>query len=229
MERYKVTGEELRNFYQGQTELELSRVFNDIENDLKASNQVVCRYIINGLEIKEADEGRFSTISLAEIETLEYMTENSNDLVIDVLRAWIEALPELMEKTESLSKRMRAQGFSGLLKSIHELVQNCEYLIDSVVSLKELFGDRYLVSSPVDWSKAEEQSKKTVLEALRALENKDFVLLADVLEYDLNNVLQMWSEHLQVLEKMLNGEYTGQSVPTKQVGSDSMGRKRIAN
>lgn len=227
MERFKVTGEELRNFYQEQTQL--SRVFNDIENDLKATNQVVCRYIVNGLELKESDEARFGTVSLDEIVTLEYMTENSTDLVGEVLRAWIEALPELMTKTEALSKRMRVQGLSGLLKSIHELVQNCEFLIESVMSLKELLGDRYLVTGPVDWGKAEEQSKVTVLEALRALENKDFVLLADVLEYDLNNCLQMWNEHLQVLEKKLNGEYTGQSVPTKQVGSDSMGRKRIAN
>lgn len=227
MERYKVTGDELRNFYQEQTQL--SRVFNDIENDLKATNQVVCRYIVNGLELKESDEARFGTVSLDEIVTLEYMTENSTDLIGEVLHAWIEALPELMTKTEGLSKRMRVQGLSGLLKPIHELVQNCEFLIESVMSLKELLGDRYLVTGPVSWEKAEEQSKQTVLEALRALENKDFVLLADVLEYDLNNCLQMWNEHLQVLEKKLNGEYTGQSVPTKQVGSDSMGRKRIAN
>ncbi|MBO9666594.1 MAG: hypothetical protein J7501_07245, partial [Bdellovibrio sp.] len=207
MERFKVTGEELRNFYQ--TETQLSRVFTDIENDLRTSNQVVCRYIINGLEIKESDEARFGEVSLDQIETLEYMTENGNDLVGEVLRAWIEALPELQDKTESLAQRMRSQGLSGLLKPIHDLVQNCEYLIDSVISLKELMGDRFLVQSPVDWIKAENQSKQTVLEALRALENKDFVLLADVLEYDLNNVLQMWSEHLQILEKMFNGDYTG--------------------
>ncbi len=227
MERFKVSGEELRNFYNGN--VDLSRVFKDIENDLRSTNQVVCRYVINGLEISESDEKRFGTVTLEQVETLEYLTENSNDLMSSVLRGWIEALPELMQRTENLSKRMRAQGLSGLLKPIHDLVQNCEFLIDSVMSLKELMGDQFLVSSPVDWMKAENESKKTVLEALRALENKDFVLLADVLEYDLNNVLQMWFEHLQALEKSLNGEYTGPAVQSKQAGSDTVGRKRFAN
>ncbi|WP_413559866.1 hypothetical protein [Bdellovibrio sp. HCB209] len=226
MERFKVTGEQLRNFYQ--TETVLSRVFEDIENDLRDTNAVVCRFIVNGMEIKESDEARFGSVPLTDVETLEYMTENSNDLVLDVLRAWIDSLPELMDKTESLSKRMRAQGFSGLLKPIHDLVTNCEYLIDSVMSLKVIVGDRHMVASPVNWAKAEDQSKTTVTEALAALENKDFVLLADVLEYDLNNVLQMWKEHLQYLEKALNGDSSG-TIKSEQDRSNPVGWKRIAN
>ncbi|MNL48532.1 hypothetical protein D3C87_1713990 [compost metagenome] len=67
------------------------------------------------------------------------------------------------------------------------------------------------------------------MEALHALENKDFVLLADVLEYDLSNVLQMWTQHLVALERSLNGESTGPAVHIEQNRSDSVGRKRIAN
>lgn len=227
MERFKVTGAELRNFYNGN--VELARVFSDIENDLRATNQVVCRYVVNGLEISEADEARFRSVSLEQVETLEYLTENSRDIVSTVLQGWIEALPELIQRTDNLSKRMRAQGLSGLLKSIHDLVQNCEFLIDSVISLKELMGDQLLVQSPVNWIKAEEESKRTVLEALRALENKDFVLLADVLEYDLNNVLQMWLDHLRTMEKSLNGEYIGSNVQINQAGSNPVGRRRLAH
>lgn len=227
MERFKVSGDELRNFYNGNVALQ--KVFNDIENDLKSANQVVCQYIVNGLVLSEKEEARFSEVTLAEVETLEYLSENSRDITGQVLRAWIEALPELMQETEKLAQRMRTQGFSGLLKSIHDLVENCEFLIDSTVALKETMGDQFLSGSPVNWSKAEAESKKTVLEALRALENKDFILLADVLEYDLNNVLQMWCEHLKMLEKSLNGEYTGSNIDSKQTGSHSMGRKRIAN
>ncbi len=227
MERFKVSGDELRNFYNGNVALQ--KVFTDIENDLRASNQVVCQYIVNGLALSENEEARFSEVTLEQVETLEYVSENSRDITGQVLRGWIEALPELMAQTEKLAQRMRTQGFSGLLKSIHDLVQNCEFLIDSTVALKETMGDQFLSGSPVNWSKAEAESKKAVLEALRALENKDFILLADVLEYDLNNVLQMWCEHLRMLEKSLNGEYTGTHITSEQTGSHSMGRKRIAN
>ncbi len=84
MERYKVSGEDLRNFYDGNISLE--RVFSDIEKDLQATDQVVCRYILNGLVIAEFEEARFSTVTLDQVETLEYMTENTADLTGQVLR-----------------------------------------------------------------------------------------------------------------------------------------------
>lgn len=227
MDRFKVSGADLRNFYN--ENVSLGRVFSDIEHDLRSTNQVVCRYIINGLEINECDEARFSAVKLDEVETLEYLTENSRDLISLVLKGWIESLPELMKKTENLTQRMRVQGISGLLKPIHDLVQNCEFLIDSIMTIKVTMGDQFLGSTPIDWSKAEKLSKETVTEAVRAMENKDFVLLADILEYDLNNVLQMWLEHLRVLEKALHGECTGSHFHSEQVGSHSVGRKRIAN
>jgi hypothetical protein len=230
MERFKVKGQELRDFYQENTNLK--RVFSDIENDLRSTNQVVCRYIINGLELDEADELRFSDVSLNEVDTLEYLTENSRDLVGSVLEGWIEALPELMQETDKLSRRMRAQGMSGLFKPIHDLVHNIEFLIDSVVSIKQMLGDHFLASTALDWDKVEKQSKKTVEEALHALQNKDFVLLADVLEYDLINALQMWQQHLQILERSSHGEHAGSSVhesESQHSGSNPMGRKRFAN
>lgn len=228
MERFKVSGEELRGFYNNPA-TPLEEVFMDIEVDLAVNNQVVCRYILNGMEISENDESKFAEVTLDQVETLEYLTENSRDLVGIVLRGWIEALPELQEKTEKLSQRMRTLGLSGLFKPIHDLVQNCEFLIDSVVTMKAMMGPQFVDGVPVDWAPAEQASKKTVTEALRALENKDFVLLADVLEYDLNNVLQMWSQHLKALERSLNGESAGATINSDQNRSDSMGRKRIAN
>lgn len=227
MERFKVSGADLRGFYQ--TNVSLAKVFADIEQDLRATNQVVCQFIVNGLEISESQEARFAQVKLDEVETLEYLTENGRDITGVVLDGWIKALPELIAKTELLAKRMRAQGFSGLLKPIHDLVQNCEFLIDSTINLKIAMGDQFFKSSPGSWQKIEEQSKKAVTEALQAIENKDFVLLADVLEYDLNNVLQTWLEHLQGLEKSLHGENAVTDTESRQVRSHSMGRRRLAH
>ncbi|MGZ3772831.1 MAG: hypothetical protein ACXVCY_14575 [Pseudobdellovibrionaceae bacterium] len=204
MDRFKVTGSDLRNFYK--ENVSLGRVFSDIEQDLRSTNQVVCRYIINGLAINECDEERFSIVKLSEIETLEYLTENSRDLLVLVIKGWIESLPELMNKTESLTKRMRVQGTSGLLKPIHDLVQNCEFLIDSIMTIKTSMGDQFLGASSINWFAAEEASKEAVGQALAAMESRKIGLLADVLDYDLIHVLQMWLDHLIVLEKTLNEE-----------------------
>jgi hypothetical protein len=193
MERYKVSGQELRDFYQ--TETQLGRVFMDIERDLKGSNQVVCQFIVNGLALQESDEPRFSIISLREVDTLEYLTEDSESLVGSVINSWIDALPELIANTEELAEHVRRAGLTGSFKAIHDLVENCEYLVGSMVSLKGMLGDT-LTARNLSWPEAEKISHEAVRQAIAALETKDFVQLADILEYDLNHALQTWLECL---------------------------------
>ncbi len=228
MERFSVSGDDLRNFYN--EDIALEKVFADIENDLRASNQVVCQYILNGLEIQEHEEEKFSKVHLHEVITLEYLAENSHDITKLVVKGWLEALPELIQKTEKLSLRVRTQGFQGALRDIHELVKNCEFLVESVLAIKETMGDQFFAAGLVHgWSKAELESKRTVLNTLKAFETKDFVLLAEVLEYDLNNVLQMWFDHLRILEKSIDGEYAGPEFASGSDSADTVGRRRLAN
>jgi hypothetical protein len=227
MERFKVSGQDLRDFYNQTTHL--SKVFKDIEQDLRSTNQVVCRYILNGMELEERDELKFAGVTLDQVESLEYLTENARDLASLVISGWIQALPELIKNTEGLSLRVRAQGFNGLLKPIHDLVKNCEFLVESIITLKEMLGDQFLGAAPIDWAIAEQSSKKAVLEALEALTKKDFVQLAEVLEYDLSHALQLWMDTLKVLEKSIHGEYTGTHFNPKSTGSNPVGGKRLAN
>lgn len=225
MERFKVSGQELRDFYRGETSL--GRVFMDIERDLKSNNQVVCQFIVNGMELRESDEQRFSAISLSEVETLEYLAEESASLMGSVISSWIGALPELIINTESLAGRLRRSGSQGTCKAIHDLVENCEYLVGSMVSLKAMMGDR-LAGHNLQWPEAEELSHRAVRQALRALENKDFVQLAEILEYDLNHALQIWFESLVQLGEVFDID-CGESALALQVGSHSGRRGRRAH
>lgn len=228
MERYKVSGEELRGFYKDETFL--GRVFRDIEQDLRSTDRVVCQFIVNGLELEESDEGRFSAVSLTEVETLEYLTENKNILVSQVLHAWIQAIPELIAKTENMAQHMREDGPNGFLKAISNLIENCEYLVGSMVSLKAMLGDS-LAGFNLPWDKAEAQSHSAVHQALVALEKKDFVQLADILEYDLNQALQTWHESLVPLGDIFeNGIATDRpAISAQKVGSHPGGRGRLSS
>jgi hypothetical protein len=47
---------------------------------------------------------------------------------------------------------------------------------------------------------------KTTGDALQAFETKDFVLLSEILEYDLGHVLQNWQELLQNMQNTMKEE-----------------------
>lgn len=226
MERYKVSGSDLRDFYQ--EDIQLEKVFGDIERDLRSENRVVCQYIVNGFELNQEDEGHFSQYHLSDVETLEYLSENSLDLLDGVIRGWIEALPELIQFSEAIARRMRIEGIKPLAQVTRELVQNCETLVQSIYTIRSALGTQ-IQKDPIAWSKSEEESKRAILEAIVALDKQDFVQLADVIEYDLSHSLQTWREHLTELENALHGEQHVTKRGRNEFRSHSMGRKRIAN
>lgn len=223
MDRYKVSGEELCQHYSEITTL--SQVFSDIERELGINKQVVCQFIVNGLALREEDELKFSTLTLKEVTTLEYLTEKTQTLVESVINGWIEALPELIDKAEGLSEKIRRTGMTSQLRDIRDLVDNCQFLISSIISLKGILGDSVMAAVP-RWEEAEEQTQKTLKEAIESIEKKDFAQLADVVDYDLNHGLQLWLGILKNVQTI----YTGKPADLgAKAGTDSVDRKRFSN
>lgn len=203
MDRFKINGAKLVDFYN--TDTTLGQVFSDIESDLKKSNQVVCQYIVNGKELGEVDETQYFKMKLSQVDTLEYLSENVNELVIDVLQGWVDSFPELMNHTEMISKQIRFSGVQSAFGKIQVLIENYEFLISSVISIKNLLGDS-AAAGLAELSNAEDKTKAMLEEALTAVEKKDFVCLADIIEYELVTSLQLWEKLLTNLLGLLNGE-----------------------
>lgn len=193
MQRFKIDGHELAKFYSQTTKL--SQVFSDIEMDLKSQNRVVCQYIINGNKVDEDDEVAFSDWELSQVHTLEYLSAGVSHLVEDVIRTWIRALPEFIQQIDKLAGSLRFEASKKSRSTVLEMIENCEYLVDSLIPIKSLMGDSIAagLSSMVS---AEEQTRKALVEAISALEKKDFVLLADIIEYELATALQSWHRGL---------------------------------
>ena len=76
-----------------------------------------------------------------------------------------------------------------------DVVDSCQFLVDSLMSLRTLCQSYEFVQLPI-WKVSEEMTARAISEVLSSLEKKDLVLLADVLEYDLGHSLQSWLETL---------------------------------
>lgn len=210
MQRYKIDGQDLVKFYSANTKL--SQVFSDIEMDLKSQNQVVCQYIINGNKIEESDEVQFSKWELSQVQTLEYLSAGVEHLVVDVIRTWIRAMPEFIEQVDKTAEELRFESNAKSKSSVLAIIENCQYLVDSLIPIKSLMGDS--VAAGLDaMIRAEEQTRRTLTEAITALEKKNFVLLADIIEYELATALQSWHkglhELLPVVQESANKDVEG--------------------
>lgn len=183
-------------------EVTLGEIFLQIENDLKALSEVVCQFKVNGLALDEQGEKRLASVQLGELQTLEVFSQQPRAILGDVLTNWVKQIPALIERNDELAGLIRFKGVEGQLKSLVELIDQCQLLIDSIISIDSVFPELTMVQSE-KWKKAQKQTASAIGEALQAFQKKDFNWLADILEYDLGHSLQTWMEHLDSMKQDL--------------------------
>jgi lambda repressor-like predicted transcriptional regulator len=180
-------------------ETSLQTVFRQLEADLHPTGEVVCHFKINGMSLTEEAEQRLAQVNLQEVQTIEVGSQNPGQILESILSTWALRIPSIIEKNDELSKKIRFDGVEGAMKMFVELIDDCQLLIDSIISINSLFPHMQGVQSEV-WKKAESLIADGIGQSLQAFEKKDYTLLADVLEYDLGHALQSWLEILAVLE-----------------------------
>ncbi len=196
----------------------LKTIFQEIEAELKPTGQVVCQFRVNGLNLSEEAEQRLAQVKLADVEMIEVNSQNPAQILENVLQTWIVRIPGIIERNDELSKKIRLDGVEGGLKSFVELIDDCQLLVDSVISINTLFPHIAGVQSSV-WRNAEHLIADGIGQSLGAFEKKDYPLLADILEYDLGHALQTWLETLTSFEATIQ-EMKRSGTPIEDAGSE---------
>lgn len=173
----------------------LGDLFKQIENKLANEGQVVCRFRVNNLTLSEEDESRIALAPLDEVRILEVDSESPIGLLFGLMQNWIDELPVLIQSADQLAKDIRFQGIEGRLKKFIDLVDSCQFLIESLISLESILKKEMVNMD--QWQKNKVMTARAIEDALRAFEKKDFVQLSEVLEYDLGNSLQEWLEEIK--------------------------------
>ena len=183
----------------------LGEIFQEIEQRLKTAGQVVCQFTVNGMTLDESDEKRLSASFVDEIETLEVSSQLPEVLMTEVLKNWVTQIPAMIVKSDEIAKTLRFEGLEGHVTPFVELIDSCQLLVDSLISLDNLFRENKFVQAE-NWQKNEDMTARAIGEALNCFQKKDFVLLADILEYDLGHSLQNWTELLKQFHEQLSGD-----------------------
>jgi hypothetical protein len=175
-----------------------------LENNLLQNGEVVCQFHLNGMKMTESDEKRLSQISIAEIETIEIESESPQALLFGLIDNWVSELPLLVRNADELAKEIKFKGVEGHLKSFVDLIDSCQFLTESLISLEGIIKGPMIKKE--QWRKAEQLTAQAISQSIKAFEVKDFVLLSEILEYDLGHALQIWLEQIQAVGQLLKDE-----------------------
>jgi|SRR6185312_1527545 len=215
MNSYQWTRQELATqFFDAQT---LGDLFRQIELELGKKNQVVCQFKINGLTLTEETEKRLREGSVQDVDLIEVLGQAPADIMSGILQNWCQEIPKMIDINDRLSQDLRFQGVEGRLKPFVSLIDSCQLLVDSLMSIDHLLATTRTVQTE-NWKQAEQLTASSIGQALQAFQKKDFTLLADVLEYDLGHSLQSWQELLGQLMVELKNDNTVGGISNSIVG-----------
>ncbi len=176
----------------------LKDVIVSIEKEFSLRGEVICEIRVNGMLLRDDDETRFATSRVDEISTLSVASENPKDLISEALDSSQDYLQKVRNACVKTSDLLRGADQHRAQLSFVETVEGCQWLVDTITSIR---GASDGIGAPLidrnGWMDAEFAFTKVVGDVLAAFQKHDYTLVADILEYDLNNSLEQWHQVLR--------------------------------
>ena len=188
MDILKFSSQELTRAY-GQCS-KLSDLIHSIETDVQRVGRVVCKVKVNGLGLSESDEVRLADTAVTDVNEIEIETEAVGDLVKSSIETMTRMVECLRDEAVYLAEIYRQGSNSEARARFMAVVKNTQVLTEGLVVLKPVFARA--LSDGAAWRANEDHMIATLRELVEAFELEDWVLLSDVLEYELYTSLDGW-------------------------------------
>lgn len=175
----------------------LKEIITRIETDFSTRGEVICEIRVNGVLLSEDDEVQYAASSAAEIRDLAVRSNKPADLIIDAMASASAFLPDLEKSCLKTSEMFRGADLGAAQTSFHECLEGCQWLVDTLMHVRgAASGIEKPMSQPERWYEAEKVIGRVIRELSEAYSRHDFVLVADLLEYELTGALLVWKETL---------------------------------
>jgi hypothetical protein len=173
----------------------LQKIIEKIEFNISKQGHVLCKIKVNGMVLNEKDEARLGISVKSQLQEIEVEVSDTDPLIRETATELKKHMLNIQESCVSAADyfrgndRYKAQHFFVKIMAAHK------ELTESLIVLKP-----FLIQNQNDlaeaWNKLELKAVASVRELLVAYENQDYVLVSDLLEYELSEDFLRWSELL---------------------------------
>ncbi len=177
----------------------LEEAVRTVQNDWCAPGQLVINLRCDGRDVPAGQMTEILNKSVSDFNRLEVYTGAPGDLVRDAMEQALNALANTAETNQAVADQL-TQGQIGeavemLAQNLHIWQQIHEALAKSVQMLN-IDADKITIEGK-SLTEAIGKPKDLLLQIKDALEGRDYVLLADVLQYEFADVSKQWEAILK--------------------------------
>jgi hypothetical protein len=135
---------------------------------------------------------------LNEIDQIAIKTDAPGHLVQEALKSVRRYLPDLHLDAASVGSDLRLRGLGQVQDRLDQLMEGCIWVFETIKHLRGAAHGMALELPQADrWLLAEKLMNQALRELVDAMQARDLVMVADLIEHDLTGALQAWIELLQ--------------------------------
>ncbi len=179
-------------------DMNLPEIFNKIQNSLE--DRILNAIFINEVEVNEK-YFRESLIDKDEIKKIEFFTQKTSSLINETLNEASEYLPRLKKGIKETASLFR--------NSDDKAVQNYQLILNGLEwYIETLSRVTSLMSNEEYYKKGQNMINdinKTLSDLMVAYNKEDFVLVADILEYEIVETIEELIEFNKILISKIKG------------------------
>ena len=174
----------------------LQNVIAAVSKQFNGKGQVICEVRANELLLTEEEERKFSGTPLAQLNSLEIQAATPQELLDGALESCREYFEQMTKVFERVADQFRSEDTHKAQQSFQKAIKGADWFVQLLTHYKVVHEN---LRGPVamSWKAAEFKLLSILNQVLDASERKDFVLLADLLEYEVINCFNQWQELLQ--------------------------------
>lgn len=195
MQTKKWSNEDLREEFEGC--LDLGEVISRLETDFLKDGEVICGIRVNGMFLTQEDELKFSDSHVSDISELEVSSQRPEDLINNSMESVLSWVPKVRDYAIEVADTFRGQDQKEAQKSFGDIVDGCRWLTDALGLLKGILTKNSAQESFAErWEILEKELSTIIVEISSSYDRKDYMCLADILEYELSSSMDKWLELL---------------------------------
>lgn len=196
-----VDGKALIGEFTGENLLELLQGISDahLGDDL-----AIRELLINGDPYEENVHGSPESVLLGGIQRLEIETISSRDLALGFLESYQPVLDTLAQATEKVAELFRVGDEQQANEEYLQFLEALELLLESMQRVTNALNldMAHVTHDGVSARERLDRLSELTGEMLSAQEEDDWVLLADLMQYDLKPEFEAWSQLMDQMRKM---------------------------
>ena len=169
-----------------------------LETRFTTKGEVICEIRVNGQRVDEEDASVLASYVPAALETLVVYSSAPSVLITQALQSSFEYIPHVQRLCLAASEQMRGTNIVDGREAFAEAIEGCFWLVDTLKHVRgAASGSGFDLNQPQKWIQAEHRFASTVKDVVSAFELKDSVLVADLMEYEVSEVVTIWGDVLR--------------------------------